>query len=78
MKNLLRMDWYKISEELPEVDKLVILNTDDSYHLAYLVKVTPEARRFYKDDYVWKLQDTNKFLSIRLYDKWKYVDYERV
>ena len=52
MKNLLKMDWYKISEELPKVDKLVILNTDDSYHLAYLVKVTPEARRFYPDDYV--------------------------
>lgn len=70
--------WILVKNELPEIGKLVVLFANGEYNLAKLVKVTPEATKFFKDPLVWEVCTNKRFWMVKLYDKWKYVDYENI
>lgn len=71
-------NWIPVANNLPEIERLVILITNGDYNLAKLINVTPEARAFFKAPVVWEIYHNKHFLEVKLYDKWKYVDYENI
>ena len=71
-------DWVLVKNELPDIEKLVVLCTNKDYYLAKLVIVTPEASKFFKDPIVWEIKHSKQFSEVKLFDKWKYVDYENI